>query len=248
MRKIDDEKILKIIDGLQEDNSLIASPAVWNGLMVIRKILEASCSEPKQAVSGSVDDTISRQLAIVYACSGSVRRMDDGDWRRVEDIRRDLMTMPSAQPNLQTTDCISRQDAIELAMQYCPDDDGTCSKADENIRNLLDELEALPSAQPDACENTCEIECKSNDMISRQSAIDAVKRLSLGETDATRLSMRIGDYLERLPSASPKYTELSPEDVAFELSPGDIDGEFSWYSTIMKLIQTGHVICRKENV
>ena len=46
-------------------------------------------------------------------------------------------------------DVISRQAAIELAMQYCPDDDGTCSKADEDIRNLLDELEALPSAQPE---------------------------------------------------------------------------------------------------
>ena len=47
------------------------------------------------------------------------------------------------------SDLISRQDAIELAMQYCPDDDGTCSKADEDIRNLLDELEDLPSAQPE---------------------------------------------------------------------------------------------------
>ena len=46
-------------------------------------------------------------------------------------------------------DTVSRQDAIELAMQYCPDDDGTCSKADEDIRNLLDELEDLPSAQPE---------------------------------------------------------------------------------------------------
>lgn len=45
-------------------------------------------------------------------------------------------------------DLISRQDAIELVMQYCPDDDGTCSKADEDIRNLLDELENLPPAQP----------------------------------------------------------------------------------------------------
>ena len=45
-------------------------------------------------------------------------------------------------------DIIWRQDAIELAMQYCPDDDGTCSKADEDMRNLLDELEALPTAQP----------------------------------------------------------------------------------------------------
>ena len=40
-----------------------------------------------------------------------------------------------------------------------------------------------------------------DDLISRQAAIDAVERLSLGETDATRLAMRIGDYLERLPSA-----------------------------------------------
>ena len=43
-------------------------------------------------------------------------------------------------------DLIDRQEAIDLAMQYCPDDDGTCSKADEDIRNLLDELEDLPSA------------------------------------------------------------------------------------------------------
>lgn len=47
-------------------------------------------------------------------------------------------------------DIIYRQDAIELAMQYCPDDDGTCSKADEDMRNLLDELEDLPSAVVEA--------------------------------------------------------------------------------------------------
>lgn len=47
-------------------------------------------------------------------------------------------------------DIIYRQDAIELAMQYCPDDDGTCSKAGEDMRNLLDELEDLPSAVVDA--------------------------------------------------------------------------------------------------
>jgi rubrerythrin len=43
-----------------------------------------------------------------------------------------------------------------------------------------------------------------DDTISRQAAIDAVKRLSLGETDATRLAMRIEDYLERLASAQPE--------------------------------------------
>lgn len=47
------------------------------------------------------------------------------------------------------SDTIYRQDAIDAAMQYCSDDDGTCSKADEDIRNLLDELEDLPPAQPE---------------------------------------------------------------------------------------------------
>ena len=56
-----------------------------------------------------------------------------------------------------------------------------------------------------------------DDLISRQAAIDAVKRLSLGETDAMRLAMRIGDYLERLPPAQPEQrwipcSERLPED------------------------------------
>lgn len=46
-------------------------------------------------------------------------------------------------------DSISRQAAIDLAMQYCPDDDGSCSKADRDIRELLDDLENMPSAQPE---------------------------------------------------------------------------------------------------
>ena len=43
-----------------------------------------------------------------------------------------------------------------------------------------------------------------NDSINRQAAIDAVKRLSLGETDAVRLALRSCAYLERLPSAQPE--------------------------------------------
>ncbi len=41
---------------------------------------------------------------------------------------------------------ISKQDAVDAAMQYCPDDDGTCSKADKDIRELLDEIEDIPAA------------------------------------------------------------------------------------------------------
>lgn len=38
--------------------------------------------------------------------------------------------------------------AVELAMQYCHDDDGTCSKAGADLRELLDEIESLPTVIP----------------------------------------------------------------------------------------------------
>lgn len=43
-------------------------------------------------------------------------------------------------------DYISREEVFNIAMQYCPDDDGSCSKADVDHREMLDEIEALPSA------------------------------------------------------------------------------------------------------
>ena len=46
-------------------------------------------------------------------------------------------------------DTISRAAAIDIAMQYCPDDDGSCTKAGVDTREMLDELEDMPSAQPE---------------------------------------------------------------------------------------------------
>ena len=37
---------------------------------------------------------------------------------------------------------------IDLVMQYCPDDDGVCSKAGADLRELLDEIEDLPTTIP----------------------------------------------------------------------------------------------------
>lgn len=45
-------------------------------------------------------------------------------------------------------DLISRQAALDIALKYCPDDDGTCSEAGSDMRNMLDEIEALPPAEP----------------------------------------------------------------------------------------------------
>ena len=35
---------------------------------------------------------------------------------------------------------------IDVVMQYCPDDDGICTKVDADLREMLDEIEALPTA------------------------------------------------------------------------------------------------------
>lgn len=41
---------------------------------------------------------------------------------------------------------ISIRDVLDIVSQYCPDDDGSCSKADVDPREMLDEIEALPAA------------------------------------------------------------------------------------------------------
>lgn len=49
-------------------------------------------------------------------------------------------------------DLIRRQAALDVIFPYCPDDDGTCSKNGDNLRNLLDDIENLPPAQTDLSE------------------------------------------------------------------------------------------------
>ena len=105
------------------------------------------------------DDTISRQAAInafdgtkfdeTY-CTEYAIGYNDG----IDFAVSKLFVLPSAQPvdkdiNVPINDTISRQAAVELATQYCPDDDGSCSKADRDIRELLDDLENLPPVQPE---------------------------------------------------------------------------------------------------
>ena len=42
-------------------------------------------------------------------------------------------------------DLISREAALEIVMKYCPDDDGSCSSANVDLREMLDEIEAIPA-------------------------------------------------------------------------------------------------------
>ena len=46
---------------------------------------------------------------------------------------------------MQQKDLISRKAAVEILMKYCPDDDGSCSRAGVDLREMLDEIENLPT-------------------------------------------------------------------------------------------------------
>lgn len=94
-----------------------------------------------------MDDLISRQEAI-DALIDAVKKVGVLD---ADDIKAVFDMLPTIQPVATDTnvgDTISRQAAVELAMKYCPDDDGAV-QCDGDIRGLLDELENLPSAQPE---------------------------------------------------------------------------------------------------
>ena len=69
--------------------------------------------------------------------------------KALETEHRKLREMQYAtDKNVGTTDTISRQAVLDIAFKYCPDDDGVCSEAGSDLRNMLDEIENLPSAEP----------------------------------------------------------------------------------------------------
>lgn len=42
-----------------------------------------------------------------------------------------------------TDEYISRKEVLTIAMKYCLDDDGSCTKSDVDMRDMLDEIEGL---------------------------------------------------------------------------------------------------------
>lgn len=63
-------------------------------------------------MSDTMNEPIIRGYAIAMACSGLIRRMDDGDWIKVEDVRESLLSVPCAisdekyEYHYDHTDCI----------------------------------------------------------------------------------------------------------------------------------------------
>lgn len=66
------------------------------------------------------------------------------------------------------------------------------------------------------------------DLISRQAAINAIKRISLGETDAAKLAMRIEDYLIRLSSTQPEI--IMCKDCKYMTKHYNTDGNVPYWT------------------
>ena len=106
------------------------------------------------ATDTNVGDTIYREDALM--CLTGEYPADFKDDELIAKFIRRIRALSPAPPEEHTEkrtethacDLISRQAAVELAMKYCPDDDGAV-QCDGDIRGLLDELENLPPAQPE---------------------------------------------------------------------------------------------------
>ena len=42
---------------------------------------------------------------------------------------------------------VSMKAVLDIVMQYCPDDDGSCSKSGVDLREMLDEIEGLDETE-----------------------------------------------------------------------------------------------------
>ena len=126
-----------------------------------------------------MNDLISRQ-AIMKEFADFVRKSNNSDFAQTptwNDAVSLVGSMPSAQPK-QLTDVNKKGDLISrqaLLRQIDIDADGEPGYYGDTWK-FIDTIKMMPTAQPNACENTCEIERKSNDLISRQDAIDTVKK------------------------------------------------------------------------
>ena len=102
---------------------------------------------------------------------GDVHTADEmPEYQRIEQLTSTQPKRTDKRTETHACDLISRRAAIDVVAKWF-------RQIDLNPDICIDSIISLPSVQPDTCENTCEIERKSNDMISRQDAIDACIRV-----------------------------------------------------------------------
>ena len=195
-----------------------------------KEIIVTNCNhlaDPSKMVSSSWPhengkDIIYRQDAI-EAIDDIETEVADGFGFQYEKWRKHFADLPSAQPEIiacgqgelvqdglrLVQDCIDRQAAIDV-LRTCYDTETiSMDNGDEfiNYGDAVGRIEQLPSAQPYACENTCEIERKSNDMISRQAVLEICDRRTI------RSALQVGREVMKLPSAQPEPFDDGYSDI-----------------------------------
>ena len=86
-----------------------------------------------------------------------------------------------------------------------------------------------------------------DDLISRQAALDAIKKLEKPAPTAQHLSAIFDceDTIKALPPAQPEYERVSAEDVAVSIAPTKLASAVWLYGTLTELEKAGYVICRR---
>lgn len=79
--------------------------------------------------------------------------LDEGDYKLIKTIdgwvlqgETSYIGFDTDTPQAEWIDLIKRSDVLEVVYRYCPDDDGSCSCADRDLREMLDDIEDIPSA------------------------------------------------------------------------------------------------------
>ena len=130
--------------------------------------------------------------------------------------------------NVPSKDVIYRQDAIDALNEYFARIGKLkrrgLTKGEKAISlDTVGAIKTLPSAQPNACENTCEIARKPNDLISRQDAIGALiaegRNVDSRYLESERIIHEADavEVISMLPPAQSKRTDKRTETHACDL-------------------------------
>ena len=195
-------------------------------------------------------------MATDRGCDGHCKYDEILYGKIIQILNKRITPLPSAQPK-QDREFIRLKLSIDLdgrgyiSIIYLEFDDngvghefeGYSSYSLDVISDYLKEY-FMPSAQPEKrTEERTETHGVCLDVIDRQAAIDAVIEWYGCEPNDLEYFKKI---VEKLPSAQPQYTELTPEEAASEIASGSIMSASYWLDAMIRLKQMGYAICRKK--
>ena len=155
-----DESAIKILEQYREKPTLIneiktVEEAVWLNEAItlgIKALKQESTVQDKQAESEKYQKAYDDGYDNGYAqarfdyeqepCPEQILWERDIAIQQLKDLGYGLGEKPR-----ECDDCVSREAVINTIMPYCSDDDGSTENLDD-LRNVLDDIESLPSVYP----------------------------------------------------------------------------------------------------